>query len=191
MKKFFVFATMALAGITAFAQPKFAHVNLNELVQLMPEMDEARTAMNASSKEANETYMAMVEEFNSKAQAYQQKASSWTPAIRESKEKELNEIQGRIQEFQESIQAELQQQQQQLMAPIYKKASDTVNAIAKEAGYIFVFEVSQLIYVDAQQSADITPQAREKLGIPADRTLESLQAELQAQAQNSAIGAQN
>ncbi|MDD6151918.1 MAG: OmpH family outer membrane protein [Bacteroidales bacterium] len=191
MKKFFVFATMALAGITAFAQPKFAHVNLNELVQLMPEMDEARTAMNASSKEANETYMAMVEEFNSKAQAYQQKASSWTPAIRESKEKELNEIQGRIQEFQESIQAELQQQQQQLMAPIYKKASDTVNAIAKEAGYIFVFEVSQLIYVDAQQSTDITPQAREKLGIPADRTLESLQAELQAQAQNSAIGAQN
>ena len=191
MKKFFVFTTMALAGITAFAQPKFAHVNLNELVQLMPEMDEARTAMNASSKEANETYMAMVEEFNSKAQAYQQKASSWTPAIRESKEKELNEIQGRIQEFQESIQAELQQQQQQLMAPIYKKASDTVNAIAKEAGYIFVFEVSQLIYVDAQQSTDITPQAREKLGIPADRTLESLQAELQAQAQNSAIGAQN
>lgn len=191
MKKFFVFATMALAGITAFAQPKFAHVNLNELVQLMPEMDEARTAMNASSKEANETYMAMVEEFNSKAQAYQQKASSWTPAIRESKEKELNEIQGRIQEFQESIQAELQQQQQQLMAPIYKKATDTVNAIAKEAGYIFVFEVSQLIYVDAQQSTDITPQAREKLGIPADRTLESLQAELQAQAQNSAIGAQN
>ena len=191
MKKFFVFATMALAGITAFAQPKFAHVNLNELVQLMPEMDEARTAMDASSKEANETYMAMVEEFNSKAQAYQQKASSWTPAIRESKEKELNEIQGRIQEFQESIQAELQQQQQQLMAPIYKKASDTVNAIAKEAGYIFVFEVSQLIYVDAQQSTDITPQAREKLGIPADRTLESLQAELQAQAQNSAIGAQN
>ena len=182
---------MALAGITAFAQPKFAHVNLNELVQLMPEMDEARTAMNASSKEANETYMAMVEEFNSKAQAYQQKASSWTPAIRESKEKELNEIQGRIQEFQESIQAELQQQQQQLMAPIYKKASDTVNAIAKEAGYIFVFEVSQLIYVDAQQSTDITPQAREKLGIPADRTLESLQAELQAQAQNSAIVAQN
>lgn len=184
MKKALFTAVLALAGTMAFAQPKFAHVNFAELVQLMPEADAARSTMNASSQEAQETYQAMVDEFQSKYSQYEQKAQSWTPAIRESKEKELTEIQQRIQEFQQSIQAELQQQQQTLMAPIYKKAQDTVNSIAKAAGYIFVFDVASILYIDSTQSVDITPEARKALGIADDRTLESLQAELQAQAQN-------
>ena len=183
MKKIFLIAIAALCGLSLAAQPKFAHVNMNELVQLMPEMDQARTAMNASSKEAQETYQAMVEEFNTKYQEYQQKVSTWTAVIRESKEKELSGFQQRIQEFQEAIQAELQQQQQQLMAPIYKKANDTIASIAKAAGYVFVFDVAQILYVDPAQSTDITPEARKALGIADDRTLEALQAELQAQAQ--------
>lgn len=183
MKKIVLIAAAAFGAFTCFAQPKFAHVNMTELVQLMPEMDQARTAMNASSKEAQDTYQAMVEEFNSKYSQYQQKASTWTPVIRESKEKELGEIQQRIQEFQESVQAELQQQQQQLMAPIQKKAQETVSNIAKAAGYIYVFDISTILYLDPAQSTDITAEARKALGIPEDRTLESLQAELQAQAQ--------
>lgn len=181
MKKILLIASMAIASMTAFAQPKFAHVNFSELVQLMPEADQARATMAASSKEAQETYQAMEEEFTTKYQQYQQKAATWTPAIRETKEKELTEIQQRIQDAAQTFQAELQQQQQQLMAPIYKKAQDTVNSIAKEAGYIYVFDISAALYVDPEQSTDITPAARKALGIADDRTMESLQAELQAQ----------
>ena len=131
MKKILLIAAASLLSVAAFAQLKVAHVNFAELVQLMPEADTARAAMEASSKEAQETYTAMVEEYNTKYSAYQQKASSWTPAIRESKEKELQGIITRINEFDQSIQAELQQQQQLLMAPIQKKAMDTVNQLAK------------------------------------------------------------
>lgn len=183
MKKILLTLAVVLVSFTGFAQQKFAHVNLQELVQLMPEMDEARAAINASSTEAQETYQAMVDEFNTKYQTYQQKASGWTTAIRESKEKELTEIQQRIQEFGASIEQELQQQQQQLMAPIYEKAQNTVNDLAKRGGYIYVFEQSSVLYFDPAQSVDITPEARKVLNIPAERTLESLQAELQAQAQ--------
>lgn len=182
MKKILLIAAMAIASVTAFAQNKFAHVSFSELVQLMPEADEARAAMAASSKEAQETYQTMAEEINSKYQAYQQKAATWTAAIREAKEKELTDLQQRIQEFEQSVQAELQQQQQTLMAPIYKKAQDTVNELAKAAGYIYVFDVTTALYVDPAQSVDLTPAARKALNIPEDRTMESLQAELQAQA---------
>jgi len=182
MKKIIFIAAAVLASLTAFAQPKFAHVNFSELVQLMPEADAAREAMAASSKEAQDTYQAMVEEFQTKYQQYQQKAASeWSTAIRETKEKELTEIQQRIQEFEQSIQNELSQQQQQLMAPIYQKAQETVNAIAKQGGYIYVFDKTTALYVDETQSVDITPAAREALGIAPERTLESLAAELQAQ----------
>ena len=40
-----------------------------------------------------------------------------------------------------------------------------------------------LLYIDTKQSTDLTPAARKALNIPDGRTLESLQAELQAQAQ--------
>lgn len=182
MKKLFLTIAVSLAAMTAFAQaPKFAHVNFSELVQLMPEADQAREAMTAASNEAQETYMAMTEEFNSKYQTYQQKSASWTPAIRETKEKELTGIQQRIQEFEQMIQQELQIKQQELMAPIYEKAQNAVKKLAKDGGYVMVFESGSLLYLDEDQATDLTPAARKALNIPDGRTLETLQAELQAQ----------
>lgn len=183
MKKILLIAASALVAISAAAQPKFAHVNFSELVQLSPEADKARATMAASSKEAQETYQAMVDEFQTKYNQYEAKASTWTAAIRESKDKELREIQQRIQEFGQTVDAELQQQQQTLMAPIVKKAQDTVKDLAKQGGYVYVFDVGSLMYYDDAQSTDLTPLARKALGIADDRTLESLQAELQAQQQ--------
>ena len=143
MKKIIVvIAAAALAAVAANAQSyKFAHVNFQELVQLMPEMDSARVQLDAASKEAQETLQAMAQEFDNKYSQYEQKSAEWSAAIRQSKERELSEIQSRIQDFQH-----------------------------------------QVLYVDTAQSTDITPSARESLNIPEDRTLESLQQELQAQA---------
>lgn len=184
MKKIVLFVAAAVLTLSASAQNlKFAHVNYSELVQLMPEADAARAQLSAQSKEFDETYASMLEEFQSKYQQYQQKSSTWTAAIRESKEKELNDIQQRIQEFQQTANQELTASQNSLMAPIQQKALETVQKLAKEGGYIYVFEQSQIIYIDNAQSTDLTPAARKALGIPEGRTLETLQAELQAAAQ--------
>lgn len=181
MKKILLIAATAFAAVTAFAQPKFAHVNSTELIQLCPEMDKARETMNAAQLEAQETFSDMQTEFNTKLQAYQSKGSTWTDAIRQSKEKELTEIQQRIQEFSQTVQMELQQQEQQLMQPIYQKVNETIQELAKKGGYIYVFDTNGVLFVDDSQSHDLTPEARKALDIPADRTLESLAAELQAQ----------
>ena len=122
----------------------------------------------------------MVEEFQTKLSQYQQKSSTWTATIKESKEKELTDIQNRIQEFQQTASSELQQSQNDLMAPIQQKAMDTVTKLAKEGGYVYVFEQSSLLYVDASQSTDLTPAARKALNIPEGRTIEKLQEELAA-----------
>ena len=186
MKRILLIAASLFAAATSFAQPKFAHVNFSELVQLCPDADEARATMTASQKEAQETFQAMVEEYQNKYQQYEAKAATWTDSIRKSKEKELTEINQRIQEFSQSVDAELQQQQQTLMAPIYQKVKETVDSLAKAGGYIYVFDINSVIYYDATQSQDLNPEARKVLGIPEGRTLETLQAELQAQAQAQA-----
>ena len=183
MKRILLIAVVAFMSVAASAQSlKWAYVDFNELVMLMPEMDEARATMDENQKTNEEILVAMYEEYQTKMQQYQQKAESWTPAIRESKEKEIMEIQSRFEQTQQSLQVELQQLQQNLQAPIYEKAQTTVGDLAKSKGVAFVFEKSSLLYLDPAQGLDLTPEARTALNIPADRTLESLQAELQAKA---------
>ena len=185
MKKLFVIALAALATLTASAQT-IGKVNFTEIMMLAPEMDAARETIAASQKEAEETYAAMVEEYQGKMNQYQQKQATWTAAIRESKERELMEIQNRIQEFQQSISQELQQQQNQLQAPIQEKANQVITEIAKAKGITVLFDVSQALYFDDSKVIDITPDARKAMNIPEGRTLETLQAELQAQAEAAA-----
>jgi outer membrane protein len=187
MKRILMIAAVALMSVAANAQDlKWAYVDFNEIVMLMPEMDEARATMEENQKTNEEILVAMYEEYQTKMQQYQQKAETWTPAIRESKEKEIMEIQARFEQTQQSLQQEIQQLQQSLQAPIYEKAQNTVNDLAKAKGVAFVFEKSSLLYVDPAQGIDLTPDARAALNIPADRTLETLQAELQAKAQAAA-----
>ena len=183
MRKILLIAAMVVMSVAASAQNlKWAYVDFNELVMLMPEMDEARATMEENQRTNEEILVAMYEEYQTKMQQYQEKAESWTPAIRESKEREIMEIQSRFEQTQQSLQVEIQQLQQNLQAPIYEKAQNAVTELAKAQGIAFVFEVSSMLYVDPAQGINLTPEARTALNIPADRTLETLQAELQAQA---------
>ena len=187
MKKIILIAAMAVMSIAASAQNlKFGYVDFNEVIMLMPEMDQARATLEENQKTNEEILMAMYEEYQTKAQQYQQKASTWTPAIRESKEREIMDIQTRLEQTQQSLQQEMQQLQNSLQAPIYEKAQATVNQIAKEMGLAAVFEMGTLLYIDETQLVNLTPATRTALGISEDRTLEALQAELQAKAQAAA-----
>ena len=184
MKKIFVIAAVALMSLTASAQElKWAYVDFNELVMLMPEMDSARATMEENQKTNEEILVAMYDEYQAKYQQYQQKQATWNPAIRESKEKEIMDIQTRLDQTQQSLQQEMQQLQQNLQAPIYEKAQNTVNELAKANGIAFVFEKSSMLYMDPAQGINLTPDASKAVNIPEGRTLESLQAELQAKAQ--------
>jgi len=184
MKKIILIAAMAVISVAATAQNlKFGYVNYTELVQLVPEMDTVREQLEAQEKETYETLGAMYQEYQTKAEQFQQKQSTWTPAIRDSKMKELQEIEARFQESQQIFQQELQQMQQMLQAPVMEKVQNTVTELAKAQGLAFVFEETQMLYIDPAQGVNLTTEARTALNIPEGRTLETLQAELQAKAQ--------
>ena len=187
MKKIIMIAAMALMSVAAMAQDfKFGYVDFNEVIMLMPEMDEARKTIEENQKTNEEILMTMYKEYETKMQQYQQNNATWTPAVREMKEKEIMQLEQNLQQNQQVLQQEIQQLQQQLQAPIYEKAQKVVNDLAKAKGLALVFEKNSLLYLDPAQGVDLTPEARTALKIPADRTLEKLQQELQARAQAAA-----
>ena len=90
MKKIIIIAAMALVSLAATAQEtKIAYVDFNEVIMLMPEMDAARATLEENEMTQNEILQSMYEEYQTKVQQYQQKAETWTAAIRQSKESEL------------------------------------------------------------------------------------------------------
>ena len=64
-------------SVAASAQElKWAYVDFNEIVMLMPEMDEARATMVENQKTNEEILVAMYEVYQTKMQQYQQKAET-------------------------------------------------------------------------------------------------------------------
>jgi len=184
MKKIILTAVLAMVCSAAFAQ-KFAHIDAQEVIALMPEMDDVRNQMQTITKENQDVLKAMYDEYQQKTTTFQQKQATWTEAVREVKTKELMDLEQRIQETQQSMQQEMQNIQQKLEAPVMKKFAETVENIAKQEGYIYVFYANSLLYKDSAQSVDLTARVRTALNIPADRTLESLYKEMQAQQQQA------
>ena len=187
MKRILIIAAVALMSVAASAQDfKWAYVDFNEIVMLMPEMDAARAVIEENQRQHEETLMAMYEEYQTKMREYQQKSESWTTAIRETKEREIMDQQSRFEQTQQMFQQEIQELQQSKQGEVVEKAQKAVNELAASKGVSLVFDKSSLLYLDPAQGIDLTPEARTKLNIPADRTLETLQAELVAKAQAAA-----
>lgn len=163
---------------TSFAQTfKFGHLNSQELVALMPERDSAVAKLEKYSADVSETMEAMQVEFNTKLNTYQQKQATWTAAVLEAKQKELQEMQARFEQIQQSSGQEYQQLQSLLFAPVFKKANDAIQKIGKDQGFTYIFDVSSgsIPFINLEQSVDIMPLAKKELGIPADKKLPAQQ----------------
>jgi outer membrane protein len=160
------------SATTSFGQTfKFGHFDSNELISLMPERDSALVKLERHSKELQATLNEIQTEYNTKFAQYQQKQATWTAAVLETKQKELEEIRDRFTRFNQNAQQEFDDMRQLLFAPVYKKANDAITAIGKENGFTYIFDLSSgfIPYFNPEQSVDIMPMAKSKLGIPADK----------------------
>ncbi len=175
MKKAFltILSVVASLGIASAQDLKFGHINMQEVVFLMDEMDSARVQLDKYNKEIQDTYQAMATEYQEKINTYQQMGANWSPAVLQAKEQEIRDIEARLQQYQATAQNDMQAMQQQLIAPIQKKANEAVAKVAKANGLIYVFDISMgsVPYYSETLSQDITAQVKAELKIRADKKL--------------------
>jgi outer membrane protein len=106
-------------------------------------------------------------ELQTKYTTYQQKQATWSVALLETKQKEIQDLSTRVEEFQRTAQEELQRTQQQLLQPVILKANQAIEKIAKREGLIYVFDISAgvVTYFNPEQSIDILPLVKKELNI--------------------------
>ncbi|MDE6070260.1 MAG: OmpH family outer membrane protein [Alistipes sp.] len=157
---------LTLSASSLFAQ-KFGRINTQEILLAMPETKEMNTNMQAYGKDLEDNLETIAVEFNQKLADYQKNYASYSDAVRQLKEKELQELQNRRQEFEQIAQQDYQKKQQELLAPIIDKAKAAIDKVAKDNGYIAVFDTAtgSLASFDENQLTDIAPLVRTELGI--------------------------
>ncbi len=156
------------ASSSVFAQKnyKFGHINSQELMAMMPETDSAQAALQDYAKKLEDQLDVMNVEYNKKLQEYLAERDNLTELIKQAKEQDLNDLQTRIQNFQQSAQQDMQQRQSELMQPIVEKAQNAIQTVAKENDFIYIFDVAAggLVYF-SDDSENILVLVKQYLGI--------------------------
>jgi outer membrane protein len=165
-KGFLLLAVALLFAGAGFAQGtlKIGYIDSGKLMNEMPETDTAQVKLKQFEQTMQSQLQTMGQEYKNKVQAYQNNVGTMSDLIRQTKEKEIGDLQQRIQAFQSSAQDAIQQKQQALYQPIIKKVKDAIDAVGKEYHYTYILDVSQglVLYYNGD---DVTPLVKKKLGL--------------------------
>jgi outer membrane protein len=162
-----LFAVILLIGTTATVNAqtlKFGHIDLQALVQVMPEATTAQTELNNFQKDIEDVFGGMQTELQQKYAEFEQLGEEISEVKRNAKITEIQDAQQRIENYRSTAQQQIQQKNAEVFQPIIQKAQKAVEDVAKEQGLIYVFDVNALHYM-SNQSVDILPLVKKKLGI--------------------------
>ncbi len=158
-------ALIVVASATANAQTlKFGHIDLQALIQVMPERAKAVTDLEAFQKDIEDIFGEMQNELQQKYAEFEKLGEETSEVKRNAKITEIQEIQQKIENYRNTASQQIQQKQNELLQPIYEKAQATIEEVAKTQGLIYVFDSQALLY-KSNQSIDILPLVKTKLGI--------------------------
>lgn len=156
------------AGFANAQTPKFGHIDLHALYQVMPERAAGEKQLLAYQKDLEDALGKMQNETQTKYVEYLAKRDSWSETERKMKEDDLNLMNERINNYQQSAQQQIQTKQAEIFKPMLEKADKAVKDVGLEKGLIYVFDMSmsaRLILYNSKESLDLLPLVKTKLGI--------------------------
>ncbi|MEN9385674.1 MAG: hypothetical protein RLZZ185_415 [Bacteroidota bacterium] len=130
-----------MAILPAKAQVKIGFINADYILSQMPEAKQVEEDLKNTQKQYETLYQGKVKDFQDKLAVYEKLSADPKTAdiIKQDKEKELQNLQTSIQEFQQNSQSSLQKKQAQLLQPLLKKVEENMHAVAAENAYTYVF----------------------------------------------------
>lgn len=167
LKPVLVIALFAFMAVTGFSQvnAKLGYIDSNELLEMMPGKDSIQKALQSYGRTLETQLQTMYAEYQSKIQDYQANSRTMSDIIRQTKEKELADLETRIQTFQQQADTDLQNKQVELLQPLLDKAKNAINAVAKENGYTYIFDVGTGAFLFYEKGENILPLVKVKLGL--------------------------
>ena len=154
MKKVLI-AIMMLLPMASFAQ-KFGHVDMNNIMQTLPELSKVNGELEALGKQYQNELQAMQDEIQRKADEYDKTKSTMNATKQQETEAMLNDLMQKYQQALQDNQAAFNKAQQE---KIYK----AIENVGKAGGYVYVMQTGSLPYISDTLSKDITAEVKAEL----------------------------
>lgn len=168
MKKTFVLTLgmLLLLTVSGFAQ-KFGYCNSVALLTELAEVKQADSDLKAYQTQLTKKGQEMVKELQDKAADLERKKELGTisPKDYEAQATKLKEEEAAIGEYEQKVYNDLAKRREDLYKPILEKVNKAMQDVAKENGYLLVFDTSTQVLLYADESLDLTKLVKTKLGI--------------------------
>ena len=164
MKKLLLLSIIGCLSLTTFSQ-KLGHINVQELISLMPERDIAFNELQKYAKELESQLISMESEFNAMVEEYTTNVSSYDDLKKNDKLVEIENLKQRILTFQQSAQNELQKKELELLRPIEEKAQNAINTVAEKGKYSYILDSSVGVLLYYKDSDDVLEKVKKELDL--------------------------
>lgn len=164
-KTLFFVAVIVLFNINAAnaQQAKYGHVNSGEILQAMPGIDSLQIKLAAYQNSLQDMNKSMLEEYQTKKDKFDREVGTMSSSVRQLREKELEDLANRIQDFQSNAQNDMEEKQYELAKPFQDAIQNAIDKVSKAHGYTYIFDTKILLYYESGD--DITPLVKKELGI--------------------------
>ncbi len=157
---------IAVAATTnAQKATKIGHVDFGKLLEMMPGQDTVKGVMESYVQSLQGELQTMNTELEMKITDYQKNSTGLSSIIKATKEKEITDLQGRIESFQQVAQQDIQAKQTELITPFVTKARAAIKEVAKEGSFAYIMNAVEDILLYSEGGEDVMPLVKKKLGI--------------------------
>lgn len=165
MKKL-LFLALLIAPLSVFSQ-KFGHLDSGVVIQLLPEYTQAQADLQTLQKQFEDELQYMRDEFTRKSDEFSTQSSTLPDNIRERRDKELEELYNKMNQYYQDSQQSLQLASQEKMGEITTKVLKAIKQVGEEGGFVYIFDSAgdMVPYVSQTLSTDVTELVKAKLGI--------------------------
>ena len=174
MKKIVVLITIlfAIASSKAIAQ-KFAYVDTEYILDLLPEYRSAQKQLNALSEDWQKEIELKMQDLEKAEKEFSAEQVLMSDEMKKKRGVELKQMQDELRDFRNKkfgFEGDLFKKRQELVKPIQDKVFDAVQKVAKSRAYDFIFaKGGEVVMLYTNSKYDMSNEVLTELGIAIDK----------------------
>lgn len=163
--KHLAFLLAFFIATTLSAQGTVAHINMEEVINLMPQTSEAEAELNRLRQAYQRDFETSYREYQAKFVKYEDEASTLSPAENEKRKSDLELIERNLAQTQQNIEKQIAEKRKLLFEPVKQQARELVTKVADNLGFLYVLDSSKDAGLVMAKGKDLLPEVKRTLGM--------------------------
>jgi outer membrane protein len=158
-------AAPAAARAQTAVGPKIAFISSQQILEQTPGYAAAESTFKKEYQSYQDEVQKLRQQLDSAAQAFEKQSIALSSAAKQAKQRDLQQMQQRLEQRTNELQEKTQQRQRELMQPIQARVNGVIQGLRAEGNYALIFDADSpgSNIVAADPGLDITAKVIERL----------------------------